>query len=77
MTRRHRTTRPNPPTAPYKAYAALLTSLAAAVGVQLTSGTAELVVAIVALAVNAFAVWRTPNPIKGRRDLPEQLRGRP
>jgi hypothetical protein len=64
MRHRNKRQRHTVPTEPYKAYAAVVTNLAAAVGVQLTDGTAELVVAAVALAVNAFAVWRVPNPVK-------------
>jgi len=50
------------PTKPNKALAAAITSLMAAVGVNITHGTAELVVCVLGVLVNAFAVWRTYNP---------------
>lgn len=53
-------------TKPNKALAAAITAMLAALGVTTTSGTTELVVAILGVLVNAYAVWRTYNPPKRR-----------
>jgi hypothetical protein len=53
-----------PATKPYKAYAAAITAALALIGLHLTSGQAQAIVAVAAALVQVFAVWRTPNPAK-------------
>lgn len=52
------------PTKPTKAVVAAVITVAGLVGIHLTSGTAQLVVMVLQLAVVVFGVWRTRNAPK-------------
>ena len=73
MRNNHRTTPADVPTKPNKALAAAITALLGMVGVNVTDGITALVVGVIGVLFNAYAVWRTYNPPKPRHGV--QLRG--